>query len=434
MPSLTDLPNELLMEIASYYFCQAPDAASKPSPELLNLILVSRRWRQVAEPYLYQRIHLSFRTPRRNALRALIPLIRTLFNRPGLSELCRSLSLDTGLRDIFTQRRKDGETPVEIGPVNEIMTRVISLPYDEYDDPSDEGGYLILLLHLLPKLDVLMISNVREFSIRCFAFNIDPKCGFQIPAGLQSITQLILRNVNATSQPQYSFIPALITLPNLRQVTLKFFHEISLHHRDAQPQPDGMDRMGTSSLVSFRSFNSILGLETMGHILKIPVHLESINIDHCFWKQGMDSKPLFQLFRHQCHSLKYLKLNIRNFSVSTSWSFAEFSQLQYLGIGCKSLLGEAPFPEAFSQHSKEFSHTFFAVLPPSLEELEIWINGDWTPALFLNFIGGAKNKATWDCRRQKYLPCLKRFVIHARTIHKMLCMSELELFGIEVLE
>src|SRR5258708_40377296 len=102
MPSLTDLPNELLMEIASYYFCRAPDAASKPSPELLNLILVSRRWRQGAEPYLYQRIHLSYRTPRRNALRALIPLIRTLFSRPSLSTLHRSISLHTSFLDLVT--------------------------------------------------------------------------------------------------------------------------------------------------------------------------------------------------------------------------------------------------------------------------------------------------------------------------------------------
>src|SRR5258707_4631234 len=139
MPSLTDLPNELLMEIASYYFCQAPDAASKPSPELLNLILVSRRWRQVAELYLYQHIHLSFRVPYRE--RSLISLIRTLFNRPELSELCRSLSLDTGGRDIFMRRRKDDETPVGIGPVNDIMTRVMQedlwdVNIDEYHNGS----------------------------------------------------------------------------------------------------------------------------------------------------------------------------------------------------------------------------------------------------------------------------------------------------------
>ncbi len=427
MSSLTDLPNELLMEIASYYFCQAPDAASKPSPELLNLVLVSHQWRQVAELYLYQHIHLSFRVPYRD-LRSLIPLIRTLFNRPELSELCRSLSLDTGGRDIFTRRRKDDGTPVEIGPVNNIMTRVMQK--DPWDDNIDEnhdgsGAYIVLLLHLLPKLDFLIL-DIPGFSLRCFAFNVDPKCGFQIPAGLQSITQLFLRSVHVTSQSQYSFIPALITLPNLRQVTLDGHEDFDC--RDAQLQ---LDRMGTSSLASFRSFFSILGLDAMRHIVKIPVNLESIDIDGCLWTPA-DPEPLFQLFRHQCHSLRYLKSNFDDiFDGSASWSFAEFSQLQYLGIGCSFLLGEAPSPESFSQHSEEFSRTIFAVLPPSLEELEIWLYGDWTPEKLVASIGGARNKATWDCRRQKYLPCLKRFVIRVRNVHKTLCMSELELFGIE---
>ncbi len=417
MPSLTDLPNELLMEIASCGFSPALDMTSKSHHGLLNLILMSHQWRQVVEPYLYQHIHLSFRWgPCQDFSCSLILLICTLLDCPELSEPCRSLSLHMNLQDVF--RNPEDNELIEIDPVDDIMTPVIKNDLSNNDRfqsaLTDLGTYIVFLLDLLPKLDALIILNIPVFSIGCFAFNVDPKYGFQIPAGLQSITQLFIKPLSPLmSSLQYSFLPALVTLPSLRQLTLDRHRGFSpLHCKDGQAQTD---LVGTSSLVSFHASGSNFTSESLAHILEIPIHLKSINLNCC----------------------SFLKFNMHLCSkpcpFGSMGSFAEFSQLQHLCIPCHYLLGKVPSPKEFSQHLDEFSHMFFTLLPTSLEELEVWIDRDWNPRTFVAFIGGAQNKATWGYWWQKHLPCLKRFVIHVRkNQHQTWCMSELELFGIEV--
>ena len=169
MPS--DLPNELLIEIVSYFLAPiTPDTTSKPYHGFLNFTLVSHRWRQVVEPYLYRRIHLSFRKGLCRATSySLICLIRTLLNRPELSGLSHSVSLNFNSQDILRRRAYKQQVLPDMGSVNDIMTCVMEMDFSNndnwYEVSSDLGAYIVLLLHILPKLDVLILLDIPMFSV-----------------------------------------------------------------------------------------------------------------------------------------------------------------------------------------------------------------------------------------------------------------------------
>jgi hypothetical protein len=121
MPSLNDLPAEILLDVATALANDNPGYCSsftdddhvyytrEATKDLLSLSLTSRRYRSIAQEVLHQTVSLGFQddatlTSTWNHHLGMTPLaqfLRTLFNNPTLAHEVRDLRVYTSTRDMI---------------------------------------------------------------------------------------------------------------------------------------------------------------------------------------------------------------------------------------------------------------------------------------------------------------------------------------------
>lgn len=213
MAGWQDLPNELTSYILKIFASGVP-LHHRELEELVNVLLVCRRFRAIMEPIIYATPNVrsdSFDGSYETGIHLDIGcFLRTIILRPDLGRLVKAVSI--GLRDVdvysctYEEVTKRCSNQLDIEESEAIIQ---SLPSAERDDTRLlahaateaglsnalvlQGGYpglVILLLHHVPSLKFLSISGGHEMRIIASAALGCVRGG--VPIGLQSINSLRL--------------------------------------------------------------------------------------------------------------------------------------------------------------------------------------------------------------------------------------------------
>lgn len=239
------VPPEVLRQIFSYL----------TGRDLVNISLVSRPWHIWSQERLYSQVALMV-APSKVSI-----FLRTLLS-PGLEHLA---SYVRGLHvRVF---------PCRLGPNDQYILPALTaaavrlrLPYQEFT----VGEQVMLLLHLLPRLEELFLRSVSDITIVDTLLNAanDPT---DLPLALRSI-----HHISCTwGHRSYGLLPdnvmALSLLPRIRT--------IHTHMHAMIPVPFPTVQHGTSNITSLNLTCWNFRIATLGHILCIPRALTSLSLN-----------------------------------------------------------------------------------------------------------------------------------------------------------
>lgn len=175
MPNLPDLPTEILCEIFS----------SLPTVDLGKLCLASRRFNQIAEPFLYKVADLNRGTVDDMA----IPyFLRTVLSRPQLAEsvLVLVLTWFSDEQRLVEFNSSDQQNENDISLFTAAAESVgLTGPWSSYQ------RQMILLLHILPNLEQFFIAHWSPSNI--FSDFLESTLDIpaeSLPAALKSISSV----------------------------------------------------------------------------------------------------------------------------------------------------------------------------------------------------------------------------------------------------
>ncbi|KAF8309986.1 hypothetical protein DL93DRAFT_2230554 [Clavulina sp. PMI_390] len=246
-----DLPDELatqvLRELCPGQPMQNERQTDRRENNLLQCTYVSRRFHSIAKPLLYRDIRLQGPPPPERKGRipyflSLLRFTRAIVLEPRMGKCVRRLSANSlgssyGDFDFSVARRKQLVDEQEIQKAlsgDDVARPDLSIIIDALPAlglsnglvlHGSSDGIFIILLHLLPKLQVLNIeaqSDIVFLAYSCFG-----GFGGRIPDSLQSISELSL---DARSNKYYAgvleideFAP-FMSLPSLRTMTVRKIH------------------------------------------------------------------------------------------------------------------------------------------------------------------------------------------------------------------
>ncbi|KAF8308432.1 hypothetical protein DL93DRAFT_2086921 [Clavulina sp. PMI_390] len=189
-------------------------ARNRVDQNLLNCTYVSRQFRAIIEPLLYRKVHLPVAWKAGEdqiSFRNVQQFTRTLVLRPELGKHVRELDIpcldaDYDENDDISTFVQECNTPYEEDEVDESLSAMSEPARGDLQQilpalarlginnglllRGGGNGLLLVLLHLLPKLQKLELiarSELEFIAYSCFAAFVGG-----IPAGLSSISELTL--------------------------------------------------------------------------------------------------------------------------------------------------------------------------------------------------------------------------------------------------
>lgn len=338
------VPPEVLKQIFSYLAGQ----------DVLNVSLVSRPWHVWSQEHLYREPSLMV-APSKVGL-----FLRTLLS-PGLGYLAtyvrvlRARVLPCGL----------GPNDQHILPALTAAVAQLRLPYHTFTG----GEQVMLLLHLLPRLESLFLRSVSDITI-VYTLLSTANGTQALPLGLQSI-----RHISCTwGHRSYGLLPDnvmdLALLPHIRSIHTQMHAMLpiefpAIHH-------------GTSNVTSINLTCWNFKIETLGYILCLPRALTSLSLSADINWNATETGALQLALEPVRMTLQKLVLDFRYpwdemgvVPQSVCLSLQRWPMLRSLSCAARVLLGD--------KHSMPTRH-LDGLLPPSLLELrfdpETWTWGN----------------------------------------------------------
>lgn len=357
MARLEHLPYEILIDICSLLCCT----------DLASTSRTSRRLRAVSESLLYRtpRVLISYNDP--------MPRNLHIFLRTLLTAGCESLA--THVRSLTLQwdeLHNDGssnDNPGEIPqPECDIALFTAAASRIGLTQPQTlEGMQVVLLLHLLPRLEVLEItpSNTRDAFGKFMEAQNDVQNVKMLPPGLQSLREFSCCWTGCDRGVSPRTLRALMRLPSIRIILVHLADEIDLPAIMA-------DSDATSTVTDLRLSNTVISTSSLAFILRIPQALRhfsySVTAD-----RGFDLRRFGEAFMAQQSSLQSLWLDFQDATIDGNvpiypiGSLREWPMLRSVRCSLVVLLGTRLNPPQLLHH----------VLPAKIRELEILSDRYW---------------------------------------------------------
>lgn len=348
MALFRDLPHEILLEIFSLLGWI----------DLASTSRVSRRLRTVSEPLLYRAPSLYI-TDEEQLPQNFHMFLRTLLTpgREVLATHVRSLTLEWD----YLEDTLGPETALFAAAASRLG---IAQPI------VSAGAQAVLLLHLLPRLQVLDVDPPE--TLDAFSIFMDAQHEVQhtqkLPLGLQSLREYFCCWTSGVSPRT---LLTVLKLPCIRTIIVQFSDEVDFPSAMA-----GLDI--TSTVTNLRLLNSVVSTSSLAYILKIPRALEQFT----FCVRGFDLLSFGNALEPLRNTLQSLTLDFqcvcsRNYRVTDEistypiGSLREWPVLYTLRCSMVALLGMGPrggLPRLLEH-----------VLPAGIRELEILSDQHWPP-------------------------------------------------------
>lgn len=413
--NLEDLPDELLLTILD------------DTNNWLNIAHVSRRFHQIAEPYLYRDVVLKKDVSADNN-RPLRQFTRSVILRPALAWHVRSLSISwtsdwghieasateyTIQEDTWWLDSSELEPKATLAREQEwsfLARTASSIGMSPAMQSAIRCGspplIIIVLLHHLPNLISLNLPNTVD-SIQPISDACMNTMEGGIPQGLRSLNSLTVCNP-FLHVCDVAILSSFINLPHLQKLVLS-----GLYISTTTSNPDDAV-LGKSSMETLELGNNYVHPALFKKILQLPRALKKIiyvtqvgplihetqYIVPSLMGQGLWAQRL---------SLTHLEVKLESYQrnmgdvmeASTLGSLRSFEMLSHVYLPITLLLGLA---ESF--RNMEQPPRFISLLPPSLTALELDCDEDWTSALF---IPAASLDYQWNIMQPQCLPHLTHF-------------------------
>lgn len=343
------LPHEILIEIFSLLCCI----------DLASTSRVSHRLRAVSEPLLYRSPSLYI-SDEEHVSQNFYMFLRTLLT-PG----CEVLA--THVRHLTLEWDDLEHTPEpEIALFKAAASRLgITQPV------VSGGGQAVLLLHLLPRLQILEVDppETPDAFSTFMDMQRDVLHTQMLPLGLQSLREYFCCWTGGVSPRT---LLALLKLPCIRTIIVRFSNEPDF--LSAMVDPDI-----TSTVTNLRLLNSIVSSSSLACILKIPRALEQF----AFFVRGFDLLSFGNALEPLRNTLQSLTLDFqcvcsRNYMAAADeistypiGSLREWPVLYTVRCSMVALLGMGP--QGDPPRLLEY------VLPATIRELEILSDQYWPP-------------------------------------------------------
>ena len=430
-----DIPNEILLQIV-----QDP---SVQLPEQRCLSLTSRRLHSIAELCLYRSVTISDAFGRRHQ-----EFLRTIVSRPELGAITRCLDIrwyfsHSGAgTELHSLDKKERIIIQQLAHEKGMSSRAVSELEKGLCRP-----YFSLLMHLLPKLESLKLTEMRgdmEIDTR-WAWGQGEYHG-PTPVGLQFLSSLDIFSVwDVEDVVPFMSLPAL---DSFRVFYFKGKGAIRWDEGDANAEEDSGEDVFLSSryvkrsskLKELRLHRAIAKAPLLEDILQIPEALNTFHYDFDSSDAHHDIdaiRGVVNALRYQANSLTTLSLAVFNISspcphVGPIASFRDFPLLKGLTVSCMVLLGHT------SHYAPWGCTPFFDLLPSTLTSLTVRVglrrmdrNGEWSFVRgFLDAIqGGEDCVSRWRRERVQHVPHLKTFSLWTRE-DPINSREELEALGI----
>lgn len=357
MARLDDLPYEILIDICSLLCCT----------DLASTSRTSRQLRAASESLLYRRprVLISYNDPMPRNLHI---FLRTLLTAgcESLASRVRSLTLQWDeLHNDSSSNNNPGEIPqpeCDIALFTAAASRLgLTLPQ------TLESMQVVLLLHLLPRLEVLEItpSNTRDAFGKFMEAQNDVQNVKMLPPGLQSLREFSCCWTGSNRGVSPRTLRALMRLPSIRIILVHLADEIDLPVIMA-------DADATSTVTDLRLSNTVISTSSLALILRIPRALRhfsySVTAD-----RGFDLRRFGEAFMAQQSSLQSLWLDFQdatidgNIPIYPIGSLRDWPMLTSVRCSLVVLLGTR-------LHPPQLLHD---VLPANIRELEILSDRYW---------------------------------------------------------
>lgn len=374
MTVLQDLPTELIREVFSLLSCV----------DLGPLCLVSRRFRSIAEPFLYKEVLLA--RPDKDEL-AITFFLRAVLDRPTLAGYVRFIDLNWLCPE--DSSLDPDSTPETANDINLFDTVAKSLGLPE--SPWSHGAQIVLLLHVLPNLqefDFLLPDScviLDEF----IEGTVDIPIA-SLPAGLQSLRKF--RSDWTFDLPGLTptMLHALLRLPSIREIDV---HMESHMHRTEDPVEaliSSVECRGMSSVTNLHLNNCKFKTSLLSGILQQPRALTHFSYHECNHRiAGFDITTFREALSHLRPTLQYLCLgsiqaleirrggNNNDGERYTIGSLRDWPVLRTVKCLLTTLLGRPAVATA----------RLVDVVPAVIRELEITRIDDSLPAMYENARG-----------------------------------------------
>ncbi|KAF2247536.1 hypothetical protein BU26DRAFT_566505 [Trematosphaeria pertusa] len=163
MPTLTDLPNEILIAIASHlrYKVGIPSHKTTYELALATLCLTCRRFRAVIQPILFGSIHLPLRPLVSDPTKPFLRLVRTLTATPKLRQAAAALDIELPSGYYVPKFPKD----FDWGRVREDAVGIDAGVFGRDEEWRDGmklrvWPHVVFLVSLLPQLQTLRVISI----------------------------------------------------------------------------------------------------------------------------------------------------------------------------------------------------------------------------------------------------------------------------------
>lgn len=350
MPALEQLPYEIAAKILSYL----------PASDLLSTSSLSRHMHAISQPLLYRAPYLPYTEEMVPA--PLHLFLRTLLSSGGetLATYIRSFRLDYG-GDIEEPDTEDDElepTPDSLGDLALLVAAVTPLGLHQYLE--SEVGRLLLLLHLVPRLNSLHLRPLHRGNPSVFKFidgHNDTLSTDALPPGLRQLREFYcLAGYGCGLSP--ADLLTVLSLPCIRKIHIQVLNASCISVDTARL---AAATSTVTNLLFVEADNSQRSLEC---ILKIPIALT--HFAYC----AKSSHPSFDMavaLQPLRASLTHLHLECEDVLLHIG-SLRDWPALRTVRSSLTSLIGKGPQDKSLSLAD---------VLPVGLLKLEILRDPYW---------------------------------------------------------
>lgn len=243
MAFLEDLPNELLRKIFSYLGCE----------DLVCISMVSRHLNATADPCIYRSPWVTYA--------ALCKFLRTILSRPMLANYVRSVSL-----------HPSNSATLRFLPVYPILNTTADT-FGLEDRLDLKGGQIILLLHILPRLESFAITSSELDISGDFLDRYKFQPATTLPIGLKSLRNIGCHQFLSDDMSPHTLLTILL-LPSI--------HTVEIWGFEKWDTDDLYQFEGTSMVKDLQFRQGNVDAPTLARILKIPIALERFAYGHSF--------------------------------------------------------------------------------------------------------------------------------------------------------
>jgi hypothetical protein len=318
----SSLPDEILTEIFAHLAPKDFSFLSSKYDECLPLTLVCKRWRRIYEPFLYQRLDLSFHGWQ-NAHRVR-QLLENLESCPNLRGNTRAIHMS-----LSNPNRNTCNNIARIVALCNAISEV-SLWYTDNDLPG-RASPLFDAIQNLPCLETLRLSRLS----------------LQIVLGLFDL-------------------PSLKTL-NLSHYVIGYGGDLSapwpLDVPTSQQDLDQLlpyNRYHTGRVTSLSLSNPSTPLRVTEHLLRWPARLQKLSLTSLTLPCARHSREysltnIERLLGMHCKSLRFIEIGIIPWGNGGMPDFSGFPYLEQLHLSTRQLLTETP-SDALSKLAAPYLH------------------------------------------------------------------------------